>query len=169
MNELANVREVVRELLTLSKQRMASRSSRPAPTFVVGDFVFLSSKALHIHSQKCKHLRDQRLGPYQVIEKIDLKSYRFKLPQGCRLHPVFHCDLLSKASNSTPLRHRPAEIESDHNEYAIDFISNVKVDNWPNHRGLYLQFLTHFVGCDVPEWMLLERVDDREQLYVFLL
>ncbi len=64
ITESANVREVVRELLTHSKQRMAARSSRPAPTFVVGDFVFLFSNGLHIHSQKCKHLRDQRLGPY---------------------------------------------------------------------------------------------------------
>ena len=38
LTELANVREVVRELLTLSKQRMAARSCRPAPTFVVSDF-----------------------------------------------------------------------------------------------------------------------------------
>jgi hypothetical protein len=29
--KLANVRDVVRELLTLSKQRMAARSSRPTP------------------------------------------------------------------------------------------------------------------------------------------
>ncbi len=141
---------------------MAARSFRPAPTFVVGDFVFLSSKGLHIDSQKCKHLRDQRLGPYQVIEKVGLKSYRLKLPQGYRLHPVFHCDLLSKASTSTPLRHRHAEIESDHNEYAIDFISDVKVINWPSRRGLYLQFLTHFVGYDVLEGMVLEQVDDCE-------
>jgi hypothetical protein len=74
LTELANVREVVRELLTLSKQHMAARSSRPAPSFVVGDFVFVSSKELHIHSQKCKHLRDQRLGPYQGMEKVELKS-----------------------------------------------------------------------------------------------
>ena len=74
-------------------------------------------------------MRDQRLGPLQLIEKAGLKSYRLKLPSGYRLHPVFHCDLLSKASNSTPLRHQPTEIESDHNEYAIDFISDAKVDN----------------------------------------
>ncbi len=43
LTDLANTRDVVRELLTLSKQRMAARSSRPTPTFVVGDFVFLSS------------------------------------------------------------------------------------------------------------------------------
>ena len=82
LTEMANVREVVRELLTLSKQRMAARSSRPAATCVVGDFVLLSSNnRLHIHSKKCKHLRDQRLGSYKVIEKVGLKSYRLKLPQ----------------------------------------------------------------------------------------
>jgi len=134
---------------------------------VVGDFVFLSSKGLYIRSQKCKHLRDRRPGPFQVIEKVDLKSYRLKLSPGCRLHPAFHCDLLSEAANSTPLRHQPAEIESDHNEYSIDFITDAKLDNWPNRRGRYLQFLTHFVGYDVPEWMLLEQVEDCEHLFVF--
>ncbi len=62
-------------------------------------------------------------------------------------------------STSTPLRHKPIEIESDNNEYAIDFISDAKVDNWPYRRGPYPQFLTHFVGYDVLEWMLLEHVD----------
>jgi len=50
--ELASVRDVVRELLTLPKLHMAARSSKPAPNFGVDDFVFLSSKGLHIHSQK---------------------------------------------------------------------------------------------------------------------
>ena len=81
---------------------------------------------------------------------------------------MFQCDLRSKASNSTPLRHQPAKIEIDHNEYAIDYILDAKVDNyWPNRRGLYLQFLTHFVGYNGPEWMLLEQVGDCEQLSVF--
>jgi hypothetical protein len=66
------------------------------------------------------------------------------------------------------LRHQPAEIESDHNEYAIDYISDVKIGNWSNRRGPYLQFFTHFVGYNVPRWMLLEQVDDCEQLSVFL-
>jgi hypothetical protein len=90
LTKLASVRDVVRELLTLSKQRMVACSSRPSPIFAVGDFVFLSSKGLHIHSQNCKHLRDQRLGQFQVLEKVYLNSYGLKLPPGCRLHPVFH-------------------------------------------------------------------------------
>jgi hypothetical protein len=152
--KLASVRDVVREFFTLSKQRMAARSSKPTPTFIVDDFVFLSSKGSHFHSQKCKNLRDERLGPFQVLEKVGVKSNRLKLPPRCRLHLVFHCDVLSKSNNSTPLRHQH---ESDHNEYAIDFISDAKVDNWSNRRGLYIQFLTHFVGYDVPEWVLLRK------------
>jgi hypothetical protein len=66
------------------------------------------------------------------------------------------------------LRHNPAKIQSDHNEYEIDYIFDVKVDNWPIRQGTYLQFLTYFVGYDVPEWMLLEQVDERRQLFVFL-
>ena len=64
-------------------------------------------------------MRDHRLGPLQVLKKVGLKSHRLKLPHGCRLHPVFRNDLLSKASNSAPLRRQPTEIESDHNDYAI--------------------------------------------------
>ena len=103
-----------------------------------------------------------------MMSSFELKSYKLKLLPGCRLHPVFHCDMIFKASNPVPLRHQPAEIESNHNEYAIDYISQVKIDSWPNRRGPYLQFLTHFVGYDVPEWMLLEQVDACEQLSMFL-
>jgi hypothetical protein len=80
---------------------------------------------------------------------------------------VFHCDLLSRATSSTSLRPHQAEIEGDHEEYVVDFISDVKIDNWPR-RGPYLQFLAHFVSFDIPEWMLLEQVDDCEQLSNFL-
>jgi len=90
------------------------------------------------------------------------------LPKGCRLHPVFHCDLLSHASSSTSLRPHQAEIEGAHEEYAVDYIYDVKIDNWPKRRGFYLHFLTHFVSFDIIEWLLLKQVDDCEQLSIFL-
>ncbi len=37
LTELANVKDVVRELPILSKQCMVARSSKPAPTFFAGD------------------------------------------------------------------------------------------------------------------------------------
>ncbi len=53
-------------------------------------------------------------------------------------------------------------------EYAINYIDDVKLDNWPRRRGPYLTFLTYFVNFDTPEWILLEQVDDCEDLSKFL-
>jgi hypothetical protein len=58
------------------------------------------------------------------------------------------------------LRPHQSKNEGDHEEYAVDYISDVKIDNWSIRRGLYLQFLTHFASFDMPEWLLLEQVDD---------
>jgi hypothetical protein len=65
------------------------------------------------------------------------------------------------------LRPHQAEIEGDHEEYIVKYISGVKIDNWPRRRGPYLQFSIHFVSFDIPEWLLLEQVDDYEQLSIF--
>jgi len=81
---------------------------------------------------------------------------------------VFHCDLSSHATSSTSLRPHRAEIKGDHEEYAVDFISDVRIDISPRRRGPYLHFLTHYVSFDIHEWMLLEQVDDCEQLSIFL-
>jgi hypothetical protein len=108
------------------------------------------------------------LGPYKVISMVGINSYKLVLPKECRLHLVFHCDLFSHAISSTSLRPHQAEIEDDHEEYAVDFILDVEIDNWPRRRGPYLHFLTHYVSFDIHEWMLLEQVDDCEQLSIFL-
>ena len=137
---IACIRYVVNQLLKLSKERMAARSTRTVPIFQPGDLVYLSTKGLHIRSPKCKHLRDQKLGPYQVIFKVGINSDKLLLPQGCRTHPEFPCDLLSHATSSTSLRPHQAEIEGDREEYGVDFISDVKIVYWPRRKGYYLQF-----------------------------
>ena len=75
---------------------------------------------------------------------------------------------MSRATSSTSLRPHQAGIEGDREEYAVDLISDVKIDIWPRRKGPYLQISTHFVSFDIPEWMLLDQVDDCEQLFIFL-
>jgi hypothetical protein len=71
---IVDMRHVVNQLLKLSKEGMAARSPRTAPIFQPGDIVYRSTKGLHIHSQKCKHLRDQKSGPYRIIYKVGINS-----------------------------------------------------------------------------------------------
>ena len=82
---------------------------------------------------------------------MGINSYKLVLPKGCRLHHVFHCILLSRASSSTSLRPHQAEIEGDHAKKSVDYSSDVKIEDWPRRRGPYLQFLTHFVSFDIPD------------------
>ncbi len=54
-------------------------------------------------------------------------------------------------------------------EYAINYIDDVKIMFWPRRRGFYLKlYKTYFVNFDTPEWMPLERIDDCEKLRKFL-
>ena len=71
---ITDTRDVVNQLLKLSKERMAARSTRTAPVFQPEVLVYLSTKGLHIRSHKYKHLGDQKLGPYKVISKVCINS-----------------------------------------------------------------------------------------------
>jgi hypothetical protein len=133
---ITDIRDVVHQYIKLSKERMAGRSTRTAPLYQPDDYVYFSTKGLNTRSQKGKQLRDQRLGPFKV--KVGNNYFKLLLPKGCRLHPVFHCDFLSHASSSTSLRPHRAEIKGDHEEYAVDYIFVVKIDNWPRRRGPFL-------------------------------
>ena len=76
LTNIVDIRDVVKQLLILSKERIAARTTRSPPNFNVGDLVYLSTRGLHIRSQKCKHLRDQKLGPYKVLAKVGMTSYK---------------------------------------------------------------------------------------------
>ena len=142
LTNIVEIWDVVKQLLIISKERMAVGSTRSPPNFHVGDLVYLSTRGLHIRSQKCSHERVQKLGPFKVMAKVGMPSYRLLLPDDCRLHPVFHCDLLYHTTITTSLRPHQAEIEGDMEEYAINYIDDVKLDNGPRRRVPYLQFLT---------------------------
>jgi hypothetical protein len=84
-----SVWNVVRELLTLSKQCVASRSSRLATTFVCGDLVYIPFfKGLHID------LCDQCLGPFPVLNKIGLALYKLEHHRACNVLVGCNCDML---------------------------------------------------------------------------
>ncbi|GAU45214.1 hypothetical protein TSUD_244190 [Trifolium subterraneum] len=95
------LREMQEQLLKAQDQmRAQANKHRREVEYQVGDMVYLK-----IHPYKLRKLANrlnQKLspryyGPYEIEQKIGDVTYKLKLPDDSRVHPVFHASLLKKA------------------------------------------------------------------------
>ena len=110
-----------------------------------GDLVLL--EATNIHTERpSKKLDDKRYGPFQIIKKEGLASYRLKLDRTWHnIHPVFHeCLLHPYHSGEFPSQQikppPPPEIISSVEEAEVEYIIDSK------HVGNTIHYLIHWKG-----------------------
>jgi len=80
------------------QQENADRRRLPAPSFQVGDKVWLKAKNISTRRPSRK-LYNKGHGQYEVKEKIGTHAYRRNLPNTMKIHNVFHVSLLDLAAN----------------------------------------------------------------------
>ncbi|KAH7551268.1 reverse transcriptase [Bipolaris maydis] len=106
----------------LTTSKAANKQRIEGPTFKKGDKVFLSRQNLKT-KRPCRKLDNLRVGPFEILEEIGKVNYKLKLPQGMRIHPVFHKKLLEPAPPDAELA---TDIELEDDEYEVEEIRDLR-------------------------------------------
>ena len=92
-----------------------NRTRVEGPTFKEGDKVYLLRKNIKTKRPSNK-LDFKKLGPFKVAKRIGTLNYELDLPQGMKIHPVFHILLLEPALENARLATH-VEVEIFENDY----------------------------------------------------
>jgi hypothetical protein len=97
LETLETVLQSVRAQLQIAQGRQAhaNRRRRKAPMYKVGDRVWLSTAETRIAQQAAYKLALHRTTPNEVTEVLSPVVCRLKLPDGSRVHDVFHVSRLT--------------------------------------------------------------------------
>ena len=137
-----------RTALSKSKDDMAryyNQRRTPAPTFAVGEKVFLDASDIST-TRPSKKFTHRYLGPFPVVRPVGSHAYRLKLPPSMsRLHPVFHVVKLLPAPPDLIVGRRPRpppppEIVGGEQRYEIDEVIDSRM------KGRRLLYLVRWKG-----------------------
>jgi hypothetical protein len=105
------------------RQEAYADTKRRGVKFSIGDLVMLSTANLHIKKGSTRKLLPRFIGPFSVIEEINIVAMKLDLPNKPRMHDVFHVSLLrpyieGKSPRSPPV---PVVMDGEH-EFVVDKI-----------------------------------------------
>lgn len=145
-------------------ERQSNRRRDPAPSYRVGDKVWLSLK--NIRTDRPSKKLDWKNAKYTVTELVGTHAVRLNTPPG--IHPVFHVDLLRPASTDPlPSQHSddvqpPAVMVDGEEEFTVEKILDEK--RTKRGRGTRLEYKVKWLGYARPTWEAATALEDTRAL-----
>lgn len=100
----------LRDNLVLAQNRMKQYADKQCTKreFLVGDLVYQKLQPFRQKTQDLK-FSTKYYDPYKILERIGNVAYKLELPEGSKIHPIFHVSLLKQAisPNITPVPDLP--------------------------------------------------------------
>ncbi len=117
-----------KQLLCAAKDRMKVNADRRRAyrSFTVGDYVMVSARNMNLKKpHPAKKFCPLFVGPFEVLARVGLSAYRLRLPDRCKMHPVFHVSKCWAYVQSTvsPKVHAPL-LEEDSGLFVVRDILN---------------------------------------------
>ena len=115
--------------------------------------MLLSAKNISLDTQTkrpSKKLQLKYIGPYEISEVISPVTYKLKLPDNLKIHPVFHISLLKKYHENTEefpgrvVKPPPPIIVKDQEEFEVEKILDQRIHR--KGRGSVKEYLVHWKG-----------------------
>ena len=97
-----------------NQQKVQADKHKVDRTFEVGDLVYFRLQPYRqasIKRSRAEKLQPRFFGPYRVSKRIGAIVYELELPQGSRIHNIFHVSCLKKAlgQHIRPVIHQVAQ------------------------------------------------------------
>ena len=112
-----------------------ANSKRRDLSFLLGDFVLLSSKNLQLKYEGVKKLAHKYFGPFEIVRKVGSRAYEPNIPPSMKVHDVFHVSLLKfyRHKDGAVTVPPPALLPSGGAEIQGEFICAHKSENKKLH------------------------------------